>query len=149
MRSTPKEEDIHKARLIECLKITLGTSYFVQAPQDIRKSGNPDLILSGDGKMSQWEIKHATPRFLCPEIQRWTCSRIAKSAYCRYVIFVEGFWPNDDHLRKETWIVHPDRLAECKGRLTNVRPEIMYPGYNHLAVVLHMQSVHRGTLPPL
>lgn len=158
---TQKIEDIYKAACIDEIKTQLGTRYFVQSHQDVRKSGFPDIALHGEGVCTSWEFKHATPRFSSPGIQEWTCRRIAKSSYCRYVIYVENFAYEDSMIAdtlttrarssrtlqksmKTTWIVNPDEIAGCDGRLEEITPDSILCGFDHIAVVRYMASVHRG-----
>lgn len=116
-----------------------GNAFEVLHHQDVRKSGYPDVTVSGYHLTSWWEFKHATPRFVSPRNQEMMCERLAiTSALCRYVIFLET------PTLIETRIYTPRSLAKCGGKLTGIEPLLSWPGFNFDALREYMVTFHRN-----
>lgn len=128
----PKNEAGLKAKLIKALP----SDYLAIAHSDLWKSGIPDLSISGHGRTSWWELKHATPNFATKEIQEITCLRLAKLSFCRYIIYYE----HDGS--KETLIVHPNNVRGRRGVMRDIAYEVWIKGFDHASVVRYIQAVH-------
>jgi hypothetical protein len=130
-----KDESGLKRKLIRCIPTP---EFLVFAHSDLRKYGIPDLSLSGHGRTTWWELKHATPRFATKEIQEVTCLRLARTSFCRYVIYHEY---GDT---KETLIVHPSAVYGRRGIVKQIAYEHSFAEFDHERVWEYMKSVHGG-----
>lgn len=111
---------------IKCLP-----EFVIQRHEDVRYEGVPDFSFTGLVFTSWWEVKHATPSFTDKQNQRMRCLALAKSGYCRYIIFQENAKAQD----KRTLIVHPKELQ-------SLHYEACFEGYDHAAVCSFIYSVH-------
>lgn len=112
--------------------------FLVFAHSDLRKYGIPDLSISGHGRTTWWELKHATPRFATKEIQEITCLRLAHTSFCRYVIYVERGG------RKQTLIVHPKEVFGKNGNVLGMPYEQCFEGFDHDQVTAYIKLIHLG-----
>jgi hypothetical protein len=104
--------------------------------EDVRRSGIPDLSLTGHGKDSWLEIKHGDPDFDSEGIQELTMLRLAAAGYARYLIYME----DKDGGNKRTLIVHPKHLGDLE-------PEAGCMGHDHRWVVEFLRERHtNGTI---
>ena len=124
-----KRESELKSELLQAIKKYLH-GFVALRHEDVRNGGIPDLSVTAISMTSWWEIKHATPRFTSPELQRITCLRLAQGGYCRYIIY----WEHMGNL--ETQIIHPVHISD--------RPiiEAAADGHNHKFVTDFMRMVH-------
>lgn len=134
--SIPKRESELQAACLFEMRRQVSKRYEVVTIQDVRKSGWPDVALNGFGKTTWWEFKHATPSFSSPGIQEHICRRLAKTSYCRYIVYYET--------RSDvcTYIVHPDHVAGHDGKLLAMVPEVVFDGHDHFSVVQFMRNIH-------
>jgi hypothetical protein len=111
-----RNESKLKSSLMDIIRTQL-PGFVAIRHEDVRRSGIPDLSLTGHGKVSWVEIKHGDPHFDSEGIQELTMLRLAVAGYARYLIYME----DKDGGNKRTMIVHPKKLgtlepeAECKG----------------------------------
>jgi hypothetical protein len=111
--------------------------YWRMNVQDVRTSGYPDSQLLGFKKASFWEFKHATPRFKTYGLQEITCQIINQKTFCRYVLF------NEYNDMTSIWVVHPDQVRNCGGKIDNIEPEEGFDGFDFDALAHYMHRVHR------
>lgn len=112
--SIPKDETGLKSKQVKAIKLYLPT-YLAIRHEDVRTCGTPDMSLSGNGKTSWWEFKHATPNFSTTGIQELTCSQLAIKSFCRYVFYYE-----DVQNTVRTYIIHPRAVINHKGNFSAV-----------------------------
>lgn len=143
MTKIEKREGELKGDCLDEIDTQLGRLFFALQLQDVRKSGHPDIALNGFDKTTWWEFKHATPRFRSPEIQAYTCQRLAQRSYCRYVIYTE--YGGNGRMDVRTAIYHPDEIRGCKGNLDGLMPEIEWRGLAHAHVANFMYLAHGGS----
>lgn len=110
--------------------------FYVMQHQDVRRSGHPDSSIHGYGQSTFWEFKHATPNFTTNELQELTCWRLARHAYCRYVLFYEY----GDELK--TLIVHPREVFKKKGKLADMHVEAEFVGHNFDMLAGFIHAIH-------
>lgn len=134
MTTIPKRE----AELKRALVATLKRRFFVQAHSEARKYGVPDLSVSGNGRTTWYELKHATPNFTTQGVQEITCLQLAKYSFCRYIIYYE--WQESFM----TYIVHPSEVYERKGKIGNIAHEDVFFNHNHHAVLQYITDEHFG-----
>lgn len=133
MTTIPKRE----AELKRTLVATLKRRFFVQTHSEARKYGVPDLSVSGNGKTSWYELKHATPNFTTQGVQELTCLQLAKHSFCRYIIYYE--WQNT----LNTFIVHPIEVYGRKGKMGNMVHEVVFTDkHDHLGVLQYIAYEH-------
>lgn len=99
-------------------------------------AGAPDRTIVGNGRQTNWEMKHGTPDFISHGHQELFCMRLAVAGHCRYVLWTEtakGTGP-------KTMIVHPRAMhartlwvPEC---------EEWCVGYNHKWLVERVREAH-------
>jgi len=131
-----KRETELKLEQLDVLDKLYGDLFFAQQHQDVRKSGQPDVSLSGLHSTTWWEYKHATPRFSSPGIQENTCARLAARSFCRYIIYFET------PCIFSTWIVHPLEVKDKRGIMNLIHPEWIFPGFAHDKVAEYMKRTH-------
>ncbi len=146
--SVRKREDELKAALFVELR-KLPKTFELLPIQDVRKSGTPDFTLNGIDKTTWWEVKHATPNFSSPGIQEIMCSRLARTSFCRYIIYVDGrvWWPTKIHEHDQfTVIVPPSHVFGHKGKLDwqdmLYRADHFVRGFNHEKIAALIAGVH-------
>ncbi len=131
-----KRESALKSAFMQQLKQDL-PGFVAIRHEDVRTSGTPDLSITGAGRTSWWEFKHATPHWTGTGIQELICCRLAAAGYCRFVIW----WESATGLGKRTMIVHPKVIHERQG--WTVMPEEVTPGFDHRWLVQQIKDVHR------
>ncbi len=142
-----KREDELKAQLFDEAR-KLPTSYFLLPIQDVRKSGTPDFTFNGANRTSWWEVKHATPNFESPGIQEVTCHRLARTSFCRYIIYVDTAvkWATGIKREKFAVILHPKFVFQQKGKLDwNAAlfiADAVFNRFDHEGIVQHMLKAH-------
>jgi hypothetical protein len=136
----PKHENRFKRRLVREITDTLGPSWLPLTHTEPRIYGRPDITLSGAGRTTWWELKHATPNFTTMDIQELTCRRLAEASFCRYILFYE----HDDN--KSTIIAHPNEVYGHKGKTRGLVYELTWDGHNYPALVDYMRDVHEAVL---
>lgn len=100
-------------------------------------AGAPDRLIAGNGKITGWEFKHATPDFTSKGNQELFCLRLdALGVKCRYVFWQEG----RTGLGARTMIVHPRDVHERIG--CYVKPETFCMGFNHKWLVEQIRAAH-------
>lgn len=98
-------------------------------------AGGPDWIVAGNGRMTAWEFKHATPDFTSHGNQALYCARVnAQGGHCRYVLWQEH------GLIKRTMIVNPRVILERTSYF--VEPEVFCVGFDHRWLVEEMRKAH-------
>jgi hypothetical protein len=80
------EHDLVAAQL-KLLRRELPASFVIRKHADYATSGDPDLSITGNGKTTWWEVKHATPRVKGTELQRVKAVKLAIAGYCRYIVY--------------------------------------------------------------
>lgn len=124
-----KREAELKAKLMKELRSLL-PGYVHQRHEDRFSSGWPDISVSGNGKTSWWEVKHADPKWASKGIQELTCLRLAVTSFCcRYIFYHEREGV------KRTLIVHPNNLRE-------LLPEAWCNGFNQRWLAEYIREVH-------
>lgn len=136
MRIEKREDELKAQFIAQFWKMFTKRQYFILQHQDMRKSGYPDIEIVGNKLDTHWEFKHGTPDFSSPGIQEITCRRIAKHAYCRYVIFFELYD------RSEIWIAHPDHVHRRNGKTNAIGCEHVIVGFDFRALCDHVHSIH-------
>ncbi len=134
MTTIPKRETELKRKLVAVLK----QRFFVQTHSEARKYGVPDLSVSGNGRTTWYELKHATPNFTTQGVQEITCLQLAKYSFCRYIVYYE--W-------QDTWctyIVHPVEVYGRKGKMGNITPEMRLDGHDHFGVLRYIIDEHNS-----
>ena len=99
-------------------------------------AGIPDLSITGYGRTTWWELKHARPTFKSCGIQRLRCRRLAAGGVCLYVLYHEG--PNG----KRTMIVHP---MDIMTSLVNANDVVWFEktaGFDHAWVCDRVMDRH-------
>lgn len=110
-----------------------------QAPElmvfQLATAGAPDRLIVGNGKTTFWECKHGTPTFALNGRQDLCCKRLADSAYCRYVVWLEDRYGSN----KRTLIVHPYYIQQvlCGGGADD-----WSLGFNHQWLVKYIKQIH-------
>ena len=132
----PRRETALKLELAKRLKeefsaTTYRTSFVVFRHEDRRTYGIPDTSVTGLGKTTWWEVKHATPKIDGREIQNLTCRRLARAGYCRYIVFQEL-----DADNKLTLIVHPDNTE-------SMIAEAWTSGFDYNFIIDFIKRVHQ------
>ena len=98
-------------------------------------AGAPDRLIVGASRVSAWEFKHGTPRFISKGNQELFCMRLDQSGIrTRYVIWQES------QTFQRTMIIHPKALHERDG--WKVIPEIWCVGYDHRWLVSQIRKAH-------
>lgn len=97
--------------------------------------GAPDRLVAGNGRMTCWEFKHATPDFGSPGLQELTCCRLAASGHCRYVV-----WWERNGVGHKTMVVHPMAIFQRRGG--SYPAEAWCPGFNHKWLVEQVRKAH-------
>ena len=128
----PKRESELKAALREVLLAALPGFVLLQHA-DLRY-GVPDWSITGFGRTTWLEFKHATPTFDSSGIQELTCMRLANAGNCRYVI-----WQENGKCQR-TMIVHPREVHRRTGWA--LQPEKFCVGFDHRWVVEYLRGVH-------
>ena len=124
-----KQEANLKAALMRALRDVL-PDFVHQRHEDRFSSGWPDISVSGYGRTSFWEVKHADPRFSSNGLQELTCLRLALASFhCRYIVY------HENHGIKRTLIVHPNHIGD-------LLPEFSCAGFNHTWLVEQIRKVH-------
>jgi hypothetical protein len=100
-------------------------------------AGAPDRAIAGNDRITTWEFKHATPEFVSPGLQELFCTRLAKQAHCRYVIWQEDRKGEN----KRTLIVKPrDILNRTNYQALNY--EACCSGFDHRWLVRQILEAH-------
>lgn len=99
-------------------------------------AGAPDRSITGAGRTTHWEFKHATPTFDSPGLQELLCMRLAHAGYCRYVFW----WEGATGIGQRTMIVTPKNVHERQNWL--LVPEEVTPGFDHRWLVKFIGQVH-------
>jgi|SRR6185436_505840 len=124
------DESTPRSALMRMIKLAL-PHFVALRHEDVRTRGIPDLSLTGLGRTTWWECKHATPDFKSQGIQELTMLRLAAAGYARYIIWREEADGSD----KQTLIVHPEHLA-------TLTPEAWCAGYDHRWMVEQLARAH-------
>ncbi|MCR4301824.1 MAG: hypothetical protein NUV51_09460 [Sulfuricaulis sp.] len=125
-----KQESLLKSALVRTLKEQL-PGFIVLRHEDVRTSGIPDISVTGGGRTSWIEVKHATPHLETRGIQELTCLRLAGAGFCRYLVYQENKRGNG----KRTLIVHPKHIGD-------MLPETFCVGYDHRWVAEYLRKIH-------
>lgn len=126
------DESSLKSALMRELRLTL-PKFVALRHEDVRTCGIPDLSLTGLGRTTWWEFKHANPRFESQGVQELTMLRLAACGYARYVV-----WEEDANGgAQRTLIVHPKKMQ-------SLEPEDACGGFNMKFVARFMQAAHEG-----
>jgi len=84
------EAELRSAFMAVAERVLTPLQFVLLRHEDIRTGGIPDLSVTGLGKTTWWEFKHATPYFESPGNQELTMMRLAVNGYARYIIWSEG-----------------------------------------------------------
>ena len=125
----PKRESELKAALMRELRAQL-PGYVHLRHEDRFTSGHPDISITGCGRTTWLEAKHATPKFDSDGIQELTMLRLAAAGSAYYVI-----WHEKNSVKK-TMIVHPKHLHD-------LMPETFCVGFDHKFIVEYVKKVHQ------
>lgn len=135
-----KDETGIKSALMREIKVGM-PGYVALRHEDVRRSGDPDLSVTGLKLTSWWEAKHATPDFESKGIQDRVMDRLAQVGFARYLIYFE------DGIDKAVFIVHPQNLARFRKANDmldrKMASHAWAPDFNHAFVVAFMVSTHR------
>ena len=119
-----------KTKLVEHLR-KMYPGYVVLRHEDRFTFGIPDISVTGHGRTSWWEAKHANPDFESLGYQELTMLRLSAGGYARYII-----WEEIGDV-KRTLIVHPKLLCDWSSR-----HESYSVGFNHHWMGEQIQKVH-------
>jgi hypothetical protein len=122
-----RNESKLKSKLMDEFKARL-PGFVAIRHEDVRRSGIPDVSLTGCGKD---EVKHGDPDFGSSGVQELTMLRLAAAGFARYVIYLE----DKDGDNKRTLIVHPKKLG-------TLEPECQCVGHDHHWVVEYFRKRH-------
>jgi hypothetical protein len=144
-RETPLKQD-----LFDVLEVPRATYVPLIVPiQDVRKGGTPDFTFNVCNKTSWWEVKHATPHFDSPRLQEITCERLAKTSFCRYIIYVDAMMPYlvGPHKQEQfVVILDPKHVARKHGKLDRLvmcsEADVVIGNFDHEKVADAIWSVH-------
>jgi len=115
-----------------------GKTLEVTSIQDVRKPGTPDFTLSGHGKTHWWELKHGTPNFTTYELQEIKCCRLARTSFCRYLIYV------DEPGKRYALVLHPQLVFEKGGKLADIdvsQADYRVDDHNHGLLAHYMRTL--------
>jgi len=103
-------------------------------------SGDPDILVTGCGWTSLWEVKYADPDFKLDKRQAVVVRKLAMAGYARYIIYRE----TANHELPHTIIAHPDDIFDIRTgeRRDNWKRLPSIDGFNHVRVAAHIYSVH-------
>ena len=102
--------------------------------EDVRTVGVPDMSLTGSGRTTWWEFKHASPGLRPGEVgsaQHLRMMRLEALGFARYVIWAEV--GGGEH----TLIVRPRFLHEFF-----LKAEVTMAGYDHKGAIEYMQRAN-------
>lgn len=143
-----RETELRDAYWTRFDKLFPAPMYFRMNVQDVRTSGYPDSQLLGFKRATFWEFKHATPLFKTYGLQEITAQIVNQKTYCRYVIFIERpvtvltQTTSTPQIDSSIWVVHPDQIRNCGGKLDNVKPEVVFGSFDFDALASFMHNVH-------
>lgn len=106
-------------------------------------AGAPDREVVGNGRVSHWEGKHGTPRFVSHGNQELMCQRLEIQGYCRYILWLEDAYGDS----KRTLIVQPRYIRHVIAQLPHFQDitcEASATGHSHAFVSDFIRKVHRG-----
>ena len=98
----------------------------------------PDRSITGNGKTTWWEFKHATPDFDSPGDQVLMCMRLAANGFCRYVIW----WETSKGTDQKTMIVHPTTVFGLRSGEPLVA-EAFCEGFDHKWLTEYIKKIHQ------
>jgi hypothetical protein len=125
-----RDESGLKSALLRAIKAGL-PGFVALRHEDVRTCGIPDLSLTGLGRTTWWECKHAAPDCGSTGIQELTMLRLAAAGSARYVVWEERRGV------KRTLVVHPRHLGD-------LLPEAWTTGFDHRWLVEQMRKAHEG-----
>lgn len=88
-------------------------------------AGIPDLSITGYGRTTWWELKHARPSFASRGVQRLTCRRLAAGGTCFYVVY------HQHDSGRSTLIVHPDAVMRSPMNASDLEWVEAADDFNH------------------
>ena len=99
-------------------------------------AGIPDFSITGYGRTTWWELKHARPAFKSRGIQRLTCRRLAAGGVCLYIIYhqYDGGWT--------MMIAHPNAITSSSMNAADVEWTDAADGLNHVWVCNQILQRH-------
>lgn len=103
--------------------------------EDVRTVGIPDWSLTGRGRTSWWEFKHATPDFDLHGRQKLTMQRLEGAGRAFYVVWYEDTTPGS----QRTYIMAPHHMSKPLDRSAYIE---FAAGFDHRFVVEFMRGVH-------
>lgn len=95
--------------------------------------GVPDRCITGNGRTTFWEFKHATPRFKLPHIQELMCARLHQQGFCRYVVWYENRLGDG----QRTLIIRPSMIRFMS-------PEVSCDGFDIPWLVSYVRKIHEA-----
>lgn len=102
-------------------------------------AGGPDRVIVGNGKVTAWEFKHATPDFKSPDLQELFAMRLdAHGLRTRYVVWQE----RADGTDKQTLIITPMEMYTRQNYAVSQRCEDRCSGYDHRWLVEQILRAH-------
>lgn len=117
-----------KSALLKQMKLVV-PGFVVLGHRDGVTSGVPDWSVTGEGRTTWIEFKHAAPNFKSTGIQELTMMRLAGAGYARYVVWEEKRGV------KRTLIVHPKDLKD-------LTPEAWCVGFDHRWLAEQIRKAH-------
>lgn len=108
--------------------------------ENTARSGDPDMLVTGCGWTSWWEVKHGDPDWKFVKQQAVAAWKYAHTGYCRYIIYRE----TAEHDLPHVLIAHPNDLIDIRtgARRDNWKHLPSMEGFNHQAVAAYIYSVH-------
>lgn len=81
-----REETKHRGNLVRLLRAEL-PRFVILRHEDKLTHAHPDLSITGNGRTSWWETKHAAPSYKRDANQELEMQRLESAGYARYIIW--------------------------------------------------------------
>jgi hypothetical protein len=119
-----------KNQLVKKLR-ELMPGFVILRHEDRHTAGIPDISVTGCGRTSWWEVKHANPDWKSRGIQELTCMRLAAAGICFYITY-------EDKTGVKRTIISTPREAAATGGLEGEWTR----GFDHRFVATFIMKVH-------
>lgn len=105
--------------------------------QQMASAGSPDRSITGCGKTTHWEFKHATPYLISNSLQELMCMRLAEQGFCRYVVW----WETRYGKGQRTMIVQPKEIHRHVS-VDAILTDAGNVGYDPFWLVSQVRQIH-------